>query len=135
VLIPYRRSLTVEEKMRGSLGFLALLLVFTQLAPATAGEVFVAQSANRKLSFDKVKTLVARDAGLLASPLPLSTFKPPSQAASNTGTGASTGNVSSVTQYGTNNLAVVAQASAANQSAVMQHGSGNTALVTQRSGH
>jgi hypothetical protein len=81
-----------------------------------------------------VKTLVVRDAGLLASPLPLSTFKPPSQAASNTGTGASTGNVSSVTQYGTNNLAVVA-ASAANQSAVMQHGSGNTALVTQRSGH
>jgi putative transposase len=97
--------------------------------------VFVAQSANRKLSFDKVKTLVVRDAGLLASPLPLSTFKPPSQAASNTGTGASTGNVSSVTQYGTNNLAVVAQASAANRSAVMQHGSGNTALVTQRSGH
>jgi hypothetical protein len=43
--------------------------------------------------------------------------------------------VSSVTQYGTNNLAVVAQASAANRSAVMQHGSGNTALVTQRSGH
>jgi hypothetical protein len=35
--------------MRGSLGFLALLLVFTRLAPATAGEVFVAQSANRKL--------------------------------------------------------------------------------------
>ncbi len=83
--------------MRGSPGFLALLLVFTQLAPATAGEVFVAQSANRKLSFDKVKTLVARDAGLLASPLPLSTFKPPSQAASNNGTGASAGNVSSVT--------------------------------------
>ena len=117
--------------MRGFPGFLALLLMFTQLAPATAGEAFVAQSANKKLSFDKVKTLVAGMPGLLASPLPLSTFKPASQAASSTGTG----NVSSVTQYGTNNLAVVAQTGAANQSVVMQHGSGNTALVTQHSGH
>src|ERR1700744_2709560 len=108
-----------------------LILAAFQIGPAVASEAFVTQSLGRKRSSDDGRAVATNNImnAKIASPLPMTVFKPTSQGS----TGNSIGNISNVAQYGTGNFAVVSQAGSANQSAVMQHGSGNVAIVNQRS--
>jgi hypothetical protein len=97
--------------------------------PASAGEAFVTQLAGKGRA---AETTVASytnavSASMLASPLQLGALKPYAQNAP-----ATPANVSSVTQDGMNNLAVVSQTAGSNLSSIVQHGVGNQAIVTQR---
>lgn len=109
--------------------FAVMVLAIPTATPSLAGEAFVSQISGTKHVVSDVTASVAEavNSAKIASPLQLASGTPTGQMHGPAGF-----NYSSVVQFGTNNLAAVAQRGGNNFSAVFQHGTGNQAIVSQR---
>jgi Curlin associated repeat len=98
----------------------AVISLTMAVCPASASEVFIAQSTNKAVSAEQaaassVKTI--QSAAMLAFPMQLKAVNSPIVANATTDT-------SALVQIGTNNVAAVSQTGSGNASSVVQRGSG-----------
>lgn len=113
--------------------FAVIALVFSTTHSGLANEAFVPQVSNAEHLVSEVKASVAQAADIMkiASPLQLA----PGITTGQKVHAAPGVNYSSVVQYGTNNLAAIAQSGGNNLSAVAQYGTNNLAAITQSGGN